>query len=351
MTKRRSLPKPVAAHAGMGDRIDLMQTFVRIVEAGSLSAAAAQLGTTQPTVSRRLQTLERALGVPLLQRTTHAMRLTVDGERCFEQARQLLGAWAAFEAEVRGASDEPEGLLRVVAPHAFGQERLIPPMADYLRRYPRMTVEWLLHDDHAVQDYIAAGVDCAIQVGAVTDPSLVAIRICDVPRIVAAAPEVFGGAPVPEDARDLADLPWLALRTFYRNSLTLTHADTGEVRQLALAPRFSTDSLYALRSAALAGLGLCVGSAWVLRQDLADGRLVHVAPHWQAAPLPVSVVYPYARFYPARLRRFVEIIRAAAPAIFLNAGASGPDKPRRPRSTVAPHGSRVSGDSSARARR
>jgi DNA-binding transcriptional LysR family regulator len=78
----------------------------------------------------------------------------------------------------------------------------------------------------------------------------------------------------------------------------------------------STDSLYALRNAALLGLGACVGSAWVLAADLAAGRLVHLAPQWQAAALPVSVVYPYARFYPARLRRFVEIIRAAAPTIF-----------------------------------
>jgi DNA-binding transcriptional LysR family regulator len=328
---KAAAPKPPSALAssGMSDRIDLMQTFVRIVEAGSLSAAAAQLGTTQPTVSRRLQTLERSLGVPLLQRTTHAMRLTVDGERCYERAKQLLSAWAAFEDELRGDHDAPDGLLRVVVPHAFGQDRLIGPLAEYLRRYPGMAVEWLLHDDRAVQDYIAAGVDCAIQVGAVTDPGLVAIRLCEVPRIVAAAPEVFAKAPPPEDARELAAYPWLALRTYYRNALTLTNAKTGEQRQLSLAPRFSTDSLYALRSAALQGLGLCVGSAWVLEPDLCSGRLLHVAPHWQAAPLPVSVVYPYARFYPARLRRFVEIIRAAAPAIFEGAEAGGLGKPRR----------------------
>ena len=311
------------------DRIALMQTFVRIVEAGSLSAAAAQMGATQPTVSRRLQTLERSLGVRLLQRSTRQLKLTEDGERCFERAKELLDGWQALEADLRGVGSAAEGLLRVVVPHAFGQERLIGPLAEYLRRYPGMAVEWLLHDDRAVQDYIAAGVDCAIQVGAVTDPGLVAIRLCEVPRIVAAAPEVFAKAPPPEDARDLAAYPWLALRTYYRNALTLTNAKTGEQRQLSLAPRFSTDSLYALRSTALQGLGLCVGSAWVLEPDLRSGRLLHVAPHWQAAPLPVSVVYPYARFYPARLRRFVEIIRAAAPAIFEGAAAGGLGKPRR----------------------
>lgn len=298
-----------------GDRIELMQTFVRIVEAGSLSAAAAQLGTTQPTISRRLQTLERSLGLRLLQRTTHTMRLTVDGERCYERAKELLSNWAAFESDLRGAGEAPEGILRVVVPHAFGQDRLVKPLASYLSEYPGMAVEWLLHDDRAVQDYIAAGIDCAIQVGEVTDPGLVVIRLSAVPRIVVGAPALFGDGPLPVDAADLAQLPWLALRTFYRNEISLTHIDTGKTRRIAINPRVSTDSLYALRSAALLGLGVCVSSEWVLADDLASGRLLHLAPAWRASPLPVSLVYPYARFYPARLRRFVDIMRAAMPSV------------------------------------
>jgi len=309
-------PAPLATAALTGDRIELMQTFIRIVEAGSLSAAAAQLGTTQPTVSRRLQTLERSLGVRLLQRTTHSMRLTVDGERCFERAKELLTSWAAFEADLRGASDEPEGTLRVVVPHAFGQDRLIAPLADYLRRYPRMTVEWLLHDDRAIDDYIAAGIDCAIQVGEITDPSLVVVRLSEVPRIVVAAPAVLQGTAVPQQASDLASLPWLALRTYYRNEVVLTHETSRQVERFAITPRMSTDNLYALRAAALQGLGACISSAWVLADDLAEGKLVQLAPQWQAAPLPVSLVYPYAKFYPARLRRFVEAMREAVPGVF-----------------------------------
>lgn len=307
-----------------GDRIELMQTFVRIVEAGSLSAAAAQLGTTQPTVSRRLKALERSLGLPLLQRTTHSMRLTLDGERCYERVKELLAGWASFESDLRGAGDDPDGVLRVVVPHAFGQERLIGPLADYLQRYPRMSVEWLLHDDRAIQDYIAAGIDCAIQVGEVNDPGLVAIRLSEVPRIAVAAPEVLGGGAVPTEAAALAGLPWLALRTYYRTEVTMSQIDSARRCRFPIRPRFSTDSLYALRSAALAGLGACIGSAWVLADDLAEGRLVHLAPQWRAAPLPVSLVYPYARFYPARLRRFVEIVKAAAPAVFSEASNFAP---------------------------
>ncbi|HEY4069613.1 MAG TPA: LysR family transcriptional regulator [Burkholderiaceae bacterium] len=294
-----------------GDRLQLMETFVRIVEAGSLSAAAAQLHTAQPTVSRRLQALERSLGVRLLQRTTHVMRLTVDGERCFERAKELLASWAAFEADLRGAQEEPEGTLRVAMPHAFGQERFVEPLARFLRAHPRVSVEWLLRDD--VQDFIATGIDCAIQVGEPSDPSVVAIRLGEVPRIVAAAPSVLAGVALPREPAELAALPWLALRTYYRNELTLTHARSGETRRVAIRPRVSTDSLYALRSAAVLGLGAAVGSAWLLADDVAHGRLLRLTPDWRAAPLPVYLTYPHARFYPSRLLRFVATMRESIP--------------------------------------
>jgi DNA-binding transcriptional LysR family regulator len=288
-----------------------MQTFVRIVEAGSLSAAAAQLGTTQPTVSRRLQLLERSLGVRLLQRSTHAMKLSEEGERCFDRAKELLASWAAFDAELRGATEEPEGAMRIVVPHAFGQQQLVGPLATYMQRYPKVSVEWLLHDK--APDFIADAVDCAIHVGEVDDPSVVAIKLAEVPRIVVAAPSLLAGIDAPRHASDLTRLPWLALQLFYRRDVSLVHAASGETCRLALRPRMSTDSLYALRSAAVLGLGACVASAWLLQDDLAQGKLVHLLPEWQAAPLPVYLVYPYARFYPAKLRRFIDTMRESMP--------------------------------------
>ncbi|CAN5269877.1 LysR family transcriptional regulator [soil metagenome] len=289
------------------DRIALMQTFVHIVETGSLSAAAVRLGLSQPTVSRRLQALERSLSLVLLRRSTHAIQLTEDGERCFERARDLLAVWASFDADLRGASDEPQGQLRIVAPHALGQQLLIEPLAEFLRVHPRVSVDWLLHDRRP--DFIADDVDCAIQVGEIADPSLVAIKLTSIPRFVVAAPSLLQGQAGPAHASDLGTLPWLALRTFYRTEVQLTHRLDGEVHRLPIRPRMSTDSLFALRSAALLGVGACVASSWLLGDDLAQGRLVHLLPHWQAAPLPVYLIYPYAPFYPAKLRRFVEAIR------------------------------------------
>ena len=300
-----------------GDRLDLMQTFVRIVEAGSLSGAAAQLNTTQPTVSRRLQALERLLGLRLLQRSTRAMRLTEDGERCFERAKALLENWEALNADLRGVGVEPQGSLRVRAPHAFGQEQFVRPLAEFLRHNPLVNVEWMLRDD--VHDLIGEGIDCALQVGEVRDPNLVAIKLVDVPRIVVASPAVLEGAPIPQHARDLADLPWMALRTYYRNEVMLTHATSGEACSFPIQPRLSTDSLYAMRHAAVLGAGACIVSAWMATDDVAAGRLVRLAPQWHAAPLPLYLIYPYARFYPARLLRFVAAMREAAPLVLKSA--------------------------------
>ncbi|WP_144630884.1 LysR family transcriptional regulator [Bordetella genomosp. 13] len=298
---------------GGADRLVLMETFVRIVEAGSLSAAAAQLGGTQPTISRRLQTLERALGVRLLQRSTHAMTLTDDGARCYERAKDLLAQWQAFESDVRSAGDEPSGTLRVVAPHAFGQQQFVEPLVRYLKQYPRMTVEWLLYD--RTPDFIAGGIDCAIHVGPVTDPSVVALPLGEVPRIIVAAPGVLDGPAAPTQPAELAGLPWISLRTFYRSEVTLTHLDSGRTESFDIRPRLYTDSLYAVRTAAVLGLGVGMGSSWLMREDLARGDLVHLAPRWEAEPLPVYMVYPPARFYPARLRRFIDIMREFVPTV------------------------------------
>lgn len=305
-----STSAPTAA-AGT-DRMLLIETFVRIVEAGSLSAAAAQMGGTQPTVSRRLQLLERTMGVRLLQRSTHAIRLTEDGQRCYERGKELIAAWQSFESEVRGAGDEPVGMLRVVAPHAFGQDQFVEPLAKYLQRYPNMRVEWLLHD--RMPDLIGENVDCAIRVGAVTDPSVIAVKLGVVPRIVVASPALLQDGKVPQDPAELAHLPWLALRTFYRTEVSLTHCGTGETVRFGIQPRLSTDGLHALRNAAVLGLGVALGSAWAMADELDAGRLVHLAPRWRADPLPVFLVYAPSRFQPARLRRFIEIMREHLPA-------------------------------------
>jgi DNA-binding transcriptional LysR family regulator len=300
-------PTPTAAGA---DRIDLLHTFVRIVESGSLSAAAVQLGTTQPTVSRRLQALERLFGLHLLKRSTHQMTLTEDGARCYAHARALVEDWEAIQADLRGEVDVPRGRLRVVVPHAFGQAQLLPPMLQFLARHPQVTLEWMLED--RPPDFIADGIDCAIRVGVVEEPHLVAVPLAEVPRIVIAAPALVCGGDL-EDPALLPGLPWIALTTYYRERFSLLPADDAPALRVDIQPRLLTDNLFVVRQAALAGLGAAVVSAWLVADDLRDGTLVRLVPDWQAPPLPVHLVYPAARQIPSRLRAFIDAMKAVLP--------------------------------------
>ncbi|MBJ9161069.1 LysR family transcriptional regulator [Citrobacter farmeri] len=295
------------------DRVELMRTFVRIVEAGSLSAAARQLNTTQATVSRRLQSLEAMLGVKLVLRTTHAMKLTDDGERGYQHAKHIIDAWLALEDGLNVTEDEPVGMLRVRAPHAFGQQQLLTPLLSFLARYPNLSVEWMLNDKTV--DFLSDNIDCAIRVGAEVDPATVSVLLAEVPRSVVATPALlaqFDAITLPEQ---LSSLPWIAINTFYQHNVSLTHQYRREPVTFPIAPRLITDSIYVARNAALAGLGVAVVSSWTVTEDIAQGRLVELVPEWQATPLPVHLVYPWARYYPGRLRKFLELMKKVMPEL------------------------------------
>ncbi|MEZ4369635.1 MAG: LysR family transcriptional regulator [Polyangiaceae bacterium] len=307
MTKPRRAQAPTQV-----DRLELLETFVRIVQAGSLSAAAAQLGTTQPTISRRLQQLERVLDSQLISRSTHSMRLTEDGERCFERAKELLEGWDAFEWDLRRTGAPVSGSLRVVVPHVFGQKQLIGPLAQFMRRHPDVTIDWLLKQPTG--DFVSQGIDCAIFVGEVTDPSMVAIRLAEVPRTVVASPKLLSERRMPKQPSDLSRLSWLGANGFYHRQVSMCHTKRGEKVDVPIQPRLTSNSFHALTNAAIAGLGALLISTWMAQPHLDSGELVELLPDWEPPALPVSVIYPYAAFYPARLKLFVESMREAMPA-------------------------------------
>jgi DNA-binding transcriptional LysR family regulator len=295
------------------DRLELMRTFIRIIEAGSLSAAAVQLGTTQATVSRRLQSLESLLGAKLILRSTHAMKLTDDGERCYQHARQLVDSWLALEDDLQLADDNPVGILRVRAPHAFGQQQLLTPLVDFLQRYPQLSVEWMLNDKNV--DFMSDNIDCAIRVGAEVDPATVSVLLAEVPRSLVISPDLLATTAQVVHPSALSELPWVAINTFYQHDVTLRHAQSRESVTFPIVPRLSTDSVYVARNTALAGLGVALISSWTVEEDIAQGRLIELLPEWQAAALPVHLVYPWARYYPARLRKFLDLMREVMPKL------------------------------------
>ncbi|HEQ3500821.1 LysR family transcriptional regulator [Raoultella ornithinolytica] len=295
------------------DRIELMRTFIRIVEAGSLSSAARQLETTQATVSRRLQSLESMLGSRLILRTTHAMKLTDDGERCYQHARQVVDAWLALEDEMSIADERPVGVLRVRAPHAFGQQQLLGPLVSFLQRYPQLAVEWMLNDKTV--DFLSDNIDCAIRVGAEVDPATVSVLLAEVPRSLVVAPALLSRYPALAIPQDLSRLPWVAISTFYQHEVELQHQEDSRELSFGIVPCLSTDSVYVARNTALAGLGAAIVSSWAVTEDIAAGRLIEPFPQWRASPLPVHLVYPWARYYPTRLRKFLDLMREVMPQV------------------------------------
>lgn len=291
------------------DRLMLLQTWVRIVESGSLTAAARLLNTTQPTVSRRLRALESLFGSKLLLRTTHQIKLTDDGEACYQYAKQMLSNWAAMEESVGKQQSRVTGKLRIRAPHAFGQGQLIAPLIDYLRHYPDIRLDWQLND--TTPDFLTDNIDCAIQVGTVSDTSVVARLVTHVPRILVASPQLLEQHPEIRDIGQIADLPWISVSTFYRYELTLKPLARQQAHTLQLDPIVSTDNIYAATQLVSDGLGIAVISSWLVQPLIESGKLVQVLPDWQADELPVYLVYPYANYYPKRLTAFLDIMTAA----------------------------------------
>lgn len=134
------------------------------------------------------------------------------------------------------------------------------------------------------------------------------------PRKVVISPGLLSERRIPRRPRDLSRLPWLGANGFYQRQISLRHCNGGEEVDVAIQPRLTSDSFHALTNSAIAGLGAALISTWIVKPYLDRGELVELLPDWESPALPVSVIYPYASFYPARLKLFVELMREAMPA-------------------------------------
>jgi DNA-binding transcriptional LysR family regulator len=162
---------------------------------------------------------------------------------------------------------------------------------------------------------MSENIDCAIRVGAEIDPATVSVLLAEVPRCIVASPALLARFDAVSEPQALSALPWVALNTFYRQHIELFSDGEAQPQRIPVSPRLSTDSLYVARKSALTGLGVAVVSSWTVEEDIRAGRLVQLLPEWQPAALPVHLVYPWSRYYPARLRRFLEMMREVMPEI------------------------------------
>ncbi len=289
------------------DRIELMKTYIKIVDSSNLSKAAILMNTTQPTVSRRLKALENSLGVKLIHRTTHQMQMTEEGRRFYYHAKEIIERWDLVESEMTGAKTLPKGVLRVQVPHALGIGKFNHILINYLKAFRDVDIEWILNDKSI--DFTTENLDCAIKVGNIDDPSLIAVKIFEIPRIIVASHKLIKNPKKYLHPNDLANFTWLAFKTHYLNDITFFHSKNNEECTLKIHPRFSTDSLFALKEVIQMGLGVGVLSKWLIEEDLKKGDLVELCIGWQAMRLPVYLIYPQSRHKPAKLQRFIDLIK------------------------------------------
>ena len=286
------------------DRLQLVMTFLAVAEHGNLSTAARVLGTTQPTVSRRLRDLESMLGTRLATRTTHHFGLTPEGEELQRKATAWADVWTEWEHGLKATTVLPSGKLTLIGPHGYGHTFLMRAIRLFRQAHPQVEVELRLTDRPV--DMISQGVDCWICAGGSRDETLHARRLGHMHRILIAA----GDFPT-ENLRqpgDLAQVPVVGLIPHVSGKLALQSIRTGELREIHVKTPVATDGLLASYQAIKSGLGVGSAAKWLCGDDLAQGTVRQVLPEWELEPIAIEAVSIAGRFRPARINAFVDIL-------------------------------------------
>ncbi|MGV3494962.1 MAG: LysR family transcriptional regulator [Ramlibacter sp.] len=287
------------------DKFRAMQTFVRIAEHGSLTAAAAALGTSLPSVVRALAAYEAALGVRLFHRTTRRISLTEEGRQHLERSRQILAALDDAEGALRAESTAPAGHLNLTAPVLFGQMYVAPVVTRFVQRHPEMRCTLLLLD--RVVNLLEEGLDLGIRIGRLQDSSLVAQTIGEVRRVVVATPAFLRRHGTPKHPRDLQQancIRILSPRTGWGD-----FQENGRIFQVPVGGNLEFNHVWPAVQACAEGAGFGMFFSYQVEPLLARKALRVVLEDFELPPRPISIVYPHARLLPARTRAFIDFAR------------------------------------------
>jgi DNA-binding transcriptional LysR family regulator len=290
------------------DRLGTMETFVRVVEAGSFVAGAQRLGLSPAMVSRHVQDLEHRLGTRLLNRTTRRLSLTEAGAAYFERSRQLLRELEEMDLSVARDVQQPRGVLRVNAPVVFGTRHLSRLLADYTARYPEVGIDLALTDRFI--DLIEEGADLAVRIGALTDSALVARRLFPARLVLCAAPDYLTRHGIPRTLDDLTRHNCLGY-TYTRGGSEWEFHEAGGPVVVSLRGSLRANHGEVLYQAALDGMGIVLSPTFIVGDALRDGRLRQVLPDARLAQLSGYAVFPSRKFLSAKVRTFVDFLAEA----------------------------------------
>ena len=287
------------------DRLAAMQTFVKVLETGSFSAAARQLRIGQPAVSKTVAQLEKRLGLPLLLRSSRSFSDTEAGQIFYEHAKLAIAQAEEAELAARGAGAGFVGRLRVSAAVTFARLKIVPKLGRFLARHPELEIELILDDRNV--DLVGEGIGVALRMGALTDSALSARKIAASRRRVVGTPAYFARAGVP---RTPADLPaHEAIIYIQRGGGTVwTFVKDGVEQSVALRGRIRTTAAEAVREAVLADLGLAVAGDGMLGAELRSGAVREVLSDWRLPSIDIWAVFPTGRRASAKARAFASFV-------------------------------------------
>lgn len=281
-----------------------MEIFARVVAAGSMSAAARELGLSPAVVSKRLRRLEDRLGTRLLQRTTRQLALTEAGQGYHARVVAILASIEEAEDFVTRRSDRARGTLKVSAPTSFGRMHIAPHLARFLKDNPDLSFNLDLSDE--LIDIVGEGYDLAIRIAELEDSSLVARRLAPVHRVLCAAPAYLERAGTPASIAELQERH-VCISTRQQEIWRLDGPQGLELVRTGGPIR--TNSSEVVREALLAGLGIALRSTWDVGPELREGRLRVVLPQFRASKnVGLYAVYPTRRFLPAKVRLFIDFL-------------------------------------------
>ncbi len=283
------------------DRLQAMTAFVRVVETGSFSQAARQIGVGQPAISKTIAQLEDRLQVRLLIRSTHGLTPTDAGLRFFERARTAIQEADEAELEAKGAGAGLSGRLRICAATTFARIMVLPHLSQFMDSHPDLEVDVILDD--RVIDLVSEGIDIALRMGELADTSAVARKLATGRRSVMATPSYLERHGLPLVPADLA-AHQAVVYTQLGNAWTFSREGTQASVTISGRARFSAAE--GIRTAVLTHLGLAVASDWMFAPELADGTVQRVLEDWELPPIDLWAVFPTGRLASAKARAFAE---------------------------------------------
>lgn len=281
-----------------------LRVFLRVVQSGSFSAAARQLGMPKSTVSRKVSELEGHVRARLLQRTTRQLGLTDVGRIFYEHAVRIAAEVDEAAQAVGRMQAAPRGLLRVTAPLSFGMLGAI--LAEYMRTYPEVQVELLCTDRQV--DLVDERFDVAIRAGKLADSSLTARAIGVIQRVLVAAPSYCKRHGVPRSPTELERHACLVFGAGAAPNVWSLESGDDRVA-VRVMPRLTLNDPEVLRGVALEGAGIALIPEFVCTEDIKAKRLRRVLPDWCSASSPVHAVYPTARLLAPKATAFIELMR------------------------------------------